>query len=101
VSFTGITACQRDRINDGDYVGGFSRADIEGLLTSLDFARVTFLPDNRRDLPDVTTPTLILQCSEDVIAPSAVGGLRPSPHAVESAGEHARDRALSESQRAG
>jgi len=37
------------------------------------FARVTFLSDNRADLPKVQTPTLILQCSEDAIAPDAVG----------------------------
>jgi sigma-B regulation protein RsbQ len=37
------------------------------------FARVTFLSDNRRDLERVTTPTLILQCSDDVIAPLPVG----------------------------
>lgn len=37
------------------------------------FARVTFLSDNRADLPRVSTPTLVLQCSEDVIAPPAVG----------------------------
>lgn len=37
------------------------------------FARVTFLSDNRADLPKVGTRTLILQCSEDVIAPRAVG----------------------------
>ncbi len=37
------------------------------------FARVTFLSDNRADLPDVTVPTLVLQCSEDVIAPEVVG----------------------------
>ena len=29
------------------------------------FARVTFLADNRADLPAVRTPTLILQCSHD------------------------------------
>ena len=101
-------------INDGDYVGGFGREDIEGLLESLDsnylgwssamapvimgnpdrpalgaeltnsfcrtdpaiarhFARVTFLSDNRTDLPKVTVRSLILQCSEDVIAPRCVG----------------------------
>lgn len=101
-------------INDGDYVGGFSREDIDGLLDSLDsnylgwssamapvimgnpdrpelgaeltnsfcrtdpeiakhFARVTFLSDNRTDLPKVKTRSLILQCSEDAIAPRAVG----------------------------
>lgn len=101
-------------INDGDYVGGFSRGDIDGLLESLDsnylgwsstmapvimgnpdrpelgqeltnsfcrtdpeiarhFAQVTFLSDNRADLPKVQTPSLLLQCSEDVIAPETVG----------------------------
>ena len=37
------------------------------------FARVTFTSDNRSDLPKVTTPTLILQCSEDIIASTEVG----------------------------
>lgn len=37
------------------------------------FARVTFLSDHRHALPLVTIPTLILQCSEDVIAPEVVG----------------------------
>jgi sigma-B regulation protein RsbQ len=101
-------------IDDGDYVGGFSRTDIVGLLDALDsnhlgwsadmapvimgnpdrpelaeeltnsfcrtapdiarqFARVTFLSDNRADLPGVDVPTLILQCSADAIAPGAVG----------------------------
>ena len=101
-------------IDDLDYVGGFSRQDIEGLLSSLEsnylgwsssmapvimgnadrpelgeeltnsfcradpeiashFARVTFFSDNRQDLASVRTPTLILQCSDDVIAPYAVG----------------------------
>jgi sigma-B regulation protein RsbQ len=102
-------------IDDGDYVGGFSRADIAGLLDALDanhlgwsaqmapvimgnhpenpelaeeltnsfcrtdpdiarqFARVTFLSDNRADLADVAVPTLVMQCSEDVIAPDCVG----------------------------
>jgi sigma-B regulation protein RsbQ len=101
-------------VDDGDYVGGFSAQDIEGLLASLDsnylgwssamapaimgnpdrpelgeelhnsfcatdpeiarhFARVTFLSDNRADLERVATPTLILQCSDDVIAPQRVG----------------------------
>ena len=38
-----------------------------------DFARATFLSDNRGDLARVTVPTLVLQCSEDAIAPEAVG----------------------------
>ena len=37
------------------------------------FARATFLSDNRDDLVEVTVPTLVLQCSDDVIAPEAVG----------------------------
>jgi sigma-B regulation protein RsbQ len=37
------------------------------------FARVTFLSDNRADLREVRVPTLVLQCSDDAIAPRAVG----------------------------
>jgi sigma-B regulation protein RsbQ len=37
------------------------------------FARVTFTSDNRTDLEKVSTPTLVLQCSQDVIAPVTVG----------------------------
>jgi sigma-B regulation protein RsbQ len=37
------------------------------------FARATFLSDNRADLAQVTARCLVLQCSEDVIAPEAVG----------------------------
>ena len=39
------------------------------------FARVTFLSDNREDLPAVATPTLVLQCVNDLIAPVSVGEL--------------------------
>ncbi|UPJ58434.1 alpha/beta hydrolase [Bradyrhizobium sp. 192] len=101
-------------VNDEDYVGGFSRQQIDELLEFLEsnhmgwsaamaptimgnpdrpelaeeltnsfcrtdpeiakhFARTTFLSDNRSDLAKVTQPTLILQCSEDVIAPTCVG----------------------------
>ena len=101
-------------IDDEGYRGGFTRADIEELLASLDsnflgwssamapvimgnpdrpelgaeltesfcrtdpdiaarFARVTFMSDNRADLPEVRVPTLVLQCSDDAIAPEAVG----------------------------
>jgi sigma-B regulation protein RsbQ len=101
-------------IDDGDYAGGFTEEDIEGLLDSMDdnylgwssamapvimgnedrpelgeeltnsfcrsdpeiarqFARVTFLSDNRADLATVRTPALVLQCSDDPIAPEAVG----------------------------
>jgi sigma-B regulation protein RsbQ len=101
-------------INDGDYVGGFTRQDIDSLLETMDanylgwsstmapaimgapgqpelgveltnsfcrtdpeiakqFARVTFLSDNRADLFRLQKPTLILQSSEDMIAPRSVG----------------------------
>ncbi|HEU5437131.1 MAG TPA: alpha/beta hydrolase [Telluria sp.] len=37
------------------------------------FAKVTFLSDHRDDLALSATPTLILQCTDDLIAPQAVG----------------------------
>jgi sigma-B regulation protein RsbQ len=37
------------------------------------FAEVTFFSDNRKDLPHLKVPSLILQCSEDAIAPDEVG----------------------------
>ena len=37
------------------------------------FARVTFLSDARADLPKLSRRSLILQCSQDVIAPPCVG----------------------------
>jgi len=37
------------------------------------FARVTFLGDNRQDLERVAVPTLVIQCNPDVIAPLSVG----------------------------
>ena len=37
------------------------------------FAQVTFLSDCREALPQVTVPTLVLQCRDDVIAPVEVG----------------------------
>jgi sigma-B regulation protein RsbQ len=103
------------RYIDADgYTGGFSRADIEELLNSLDsnylgwssamapaimanpdrpelgqeltnsfcrtdpeiarrFARVCFLADNRDDLPHLRVPALVLQCTDDIIAPAVVG----------------------------
>jgi sigma-B regulation protein RsbQ len=101
-------------IDEGDYHGGFSEADIEELLDSLDsnylgwsaamapvimgnperpelgqelansfcrtdpaiarvFARTTFLSDNRADLAKVTVPTLVIECTDDAIAPREVG----------------------------
>lgn len=101
-------------INDGDYVGGFTREDIDDLLEfqasnylgwsatlapvimgnedrpelsdelrnsfcstdpdiAKQFAAVTFLSDNRADLPQVRVPSLALQCRDDAIAPMPVG----------------------------
>jgi sigma-B regulation protein RsbQ len=37
------------------------------------FARVTFMSDNRADLSKVRARTLVLQCSDDLIAPTEVG----------------------------
>ena len=34
---------------------------------------MTFLSDNRADLRRVPTPTLVLQCTNDAIAPISVG----------------------------
>ncbi|MEP7313741.1 MAG: alpha/beta hydrolase [Pseudomonadota bacterium] len=112
-------------ISDADYLGGFTRADIDSLLDALEsnylgwsstmapaimgapqqpelaveltnsfcrtdpdiakhFARVTFLSDNRADLPKLKTSTLIIQCTDDLIAPQTVGDylLRSIPNAT-------------------
>jgi sigma-B regulation protein RsbQ len=53
-----------------ELANSFCRTDPE---IARHFARVTFLSDNRADLPLVRTPSLLLQCSQDVIAPTAVG----------------------------
>jgi sigma-B regulation protein RsbQ len=53
-----------------ELANSFCRTDPE---IARNFARVTFLSDNRKDLPRLRTPSLILQCSSDVIAPLAVG----------------------------
>jgi sigma-B regulation protein RsbQ len=101
-------------INDPPYIGGFERADIDGLFEMMDrnfvgwanflapaimknpehpelgeeltasfcstdpviarrFAEATFLADNREDLAGVSVPSLLLQCSDDMVAPDAVG----------------------------
>jgi sigma-B regulation protein RsbQ len=60
-----------DRPELGDELtNSFCRTDPEAARV---FARTTFLSDNRADLARVTVPTLILQCSSDVIAPLEVG----------------------------
>jgi sigma-B regulation protein RsbQ len=53
-----------------ELTNSFCRTDPE---IAKHFARVTFLSDNRADLPRLQAPTLILQCSDDIIAPRAVG----------------------------
>ncbi|MCU1346253.1 MAG: Hydrolase of specificity RsbQ, partial [Acidimicrobiia bacterium] len=53
-----------------ELAASFCRTDPE---IARHFARVTFTSDNRADLARVPTPTLVLQCSHDAIAPVAVG----------------------------
>jgi sigma-B regulation protein RsbQ len=53
-----------------ELTASFCRMDPE---VARQFARVTFLSDCRAELPAVTTPTLVLQCQQDVIAPVEVG----------------------------
>ena len=53
-----------------ELTASFCRTDPE---IARHFARVTFTSDNRDDLTEVRIPTLVLQCSNDVIAPLAVG----------------------------
>ena len=54
-----------------ELTASFCRTDPE---IARQFARVTFLSDNRKDLGAVSVPTLVLQCRDDVIAPMEVGG---------------------------
>ncbi len=37
------------------------------------FAEVTFLSDNRADLAKLTVPVLVMQCTDDALAPESVG----------------------------
>jgi sigma-B regulation protein RsbQ len=53
-----------------ELTNSFCRTDPEKARV---FARATFLSDNRADLPRSRTPSLILQCSQDRIAPEDVG----------------------------
>jgi sigma-B regulation protein RsbQ len=53
-----------------ELTNSFCRTDPE---IAAHFARVTFLSDNREDLSRVGTPSLVLQCAQDAIAPEAVG----------------------------
>jgi sigma-B regulation protein RsbQ len=54
-------------------------AELESSFCSTDpkiarrFAEATFFADNRADLPKVTVPSLIMQCTDDAIAPLEVG----------------------------
>ena len=53
-----------------ELTASFCRTDPE---VAKRFARATFLSDNRADLGGVKLPTLVLQCSDDPIAPDSVG----------------------------
>jgi sigma-B regulation protein RsbQ len=53
-----------------ELTNSFCRTDPE---IAREFARVTFMSDNRADLARVATKSLVLQCSDDAIAPQAVG----------------------------
>ena len=53
-----------------ELTNSFCRTDPE---IAKHFARVTFLSDNRADLSKVETPSLILQCSDDALAPQEIG----------------------------
>jgi sigma-B regulation protein RsbQ len=53
-----------------ELTASFCRTDPE---IAREFAKLTFLSDNREDLSRVTVPSLVLQSSEDAIAPREVG----------------------------
>jgi sigma-B regulation protein RsbQ len=53
-----------------ELTASFCRADP---VIARRFAHVTFLSDNRADLPAVSVPSLVLQCSDDALAPVEVG----------------------------
>jgi sigma-B regulation protein RsbQ len=53
-----------------ELTNSFCRTDPE---IARSFARVTFMSDNRDDLGRVDVPSLVLQCADDVIAPTEVG----------------------------
>jgi sigma-B regulation protein RsbQ len=53
-----------------ELTNSFCRTDPEIAST---FARATFLSDNRQDLERVSVPSVVLQCSDDAIAPQVVG----------------------------
>jgi sigma-B regulation protein RsbQ len=53
-----------------ELTNSFCRNDPE---VARQFARVTFLADNRADVPKLTAPTLVLQSTDDLIAPLSAG----------------------------
>lgn len=53
-----------------ELTNSFCRTDPE---IAKQFARATFLSDNRSDLAKIPARTLVLQCSDDIIAAEAVG----------------------------
>jgi sigma-B regulation protein RsbQ len=70
-SLAPVIAGNPDRPELGEELtNSFCRTDPE---IAAQFARVTFLSDNRADLPRVRTRTLVMQCAQDAIAPEPVG----------------------------
>ncbi len=53
-----------------ELTNSFCRTDLD---IARHFARVTFMSDHRADVAHCHTPTLVLQCSDDMVAPLAVG----------------------------
>ncbi len=53
-----------------ELTASFCRTDPE---IAQHFGKVTFLSDHRADIAELAAPTLILQCSDDIVAPVAVG----------------------------
>ena len=53
-----------------ELAGSFCKSNMK---VAKDFANLTFLNDSRKELPLVKTDTLIIQCTDDAIAPVVVG----------------------------
>ena len=91
-------ATRTGRNSGEELTNSFCRTDPE---IAKAFARVTFTSDNRGDLASVDVPTLILQCSEDIIASPGSRRVRPSRYSEQRDGHPGSDRPLPQSQRAG
>ena len=86
-----------------ELTGSFCRNDPD---IARHFAKVTFLSDHRSDVPKSPIPALILQCSDDLIAPRSVGDYlhhhlqRSKLHVIENIGHCPHMSAPSVSSRA-